>query len=192
MKKLSGSWIAVFALAVLTLLWSLLFGSVYLAPINLLLDIFSVIILIITTYTSLIRVFGFIKPKTYPTTDKLHRFAIITSARNEEGVIGKLIESIHGQDYPKDCYDIFVIADNCTDSTADAARSMGAIVYERKDTERVGKGYALGWFFERFNLEHAKNYDAVAVFDSDNLLDADFLYEMNKVLASGIAPFFRI
>lgn len=174
----------VFLLA-LTLLWSFFYGQSVLAPLNFVLDVFTVVILIITTYTSVIKLFGFIRPKKYAETDKITRFAVITSARNEERVIGKLIDSIHEQNYPRDAYDIFVIADNCTDATAEVARSMGAIVYERHDTQRVGKGYALNWFFERFNAEHAKNYDAVAVFDADNLLDRNFLYEMNKVLASG-------
>ncbi len=177
--------LTVLGLIGLSVLWSFLYGKSILVPLNIILDIFTVFILIITTYTSVIRIFGLIRPKKYADTDKITRFAVITSARNEEKVIGKLIDSIHEQNYPRDAYDIFVIADNCTDATAEVARSLGAIVYERHNKEKVGKGFALHWFFERFNAEHAKNYDAVAVFDADNLLDKNFLFEMNKVLASG-------
>ena len=62
---------------------------------------------------------------------KLHRYAAIIAARNEEGVIGDLIQTLKRQDYPEELLDIFVIADNCTDGTADVSRKAGAIVYER-------------------------------------------------------------
>lgn len=74
---------------------------------------------------------------------KLHRYAVLICARNEEAVIPDLIDSLHGQTYPQDKLKIFVMADNCTDRTADAARAAGATVYERFDREKVGKGYAL-------------------------------------------------
>ncbi len=185
MRSKLGSGLIIALLCASCLVWSFLYGDPVLAPFNFILDVFTVLILIITTYTGIVRLFGFIRPKKYAETEKLHRFAVVTSARNEEKVIGKLIDSIGAQNYPREAYDIFVIADNCTDLTAKVARSRGAIVYERFDKEMVGKGFALHWFFERFNAEHSANYDAVAVFDADNLLDENFLYEMNKVLASG-------
>ena len=54
---------------------------------------------------------------------KLHRYAVLICARNEEAVIADLIDSLHGQTYPQDKLKIFVMADNCTDRTADAART---------------------------------------------------------------------
>ena len=81
--------------------------------------------------------------------EKYTRFAVIVPAHNEEGVIGKLVQSLKKQDYPDTEYEIFVIADNCTDGTADAARKAGASVLERTDAQRRGKGYAMEWFFER-------------------------------------------
>ena len=65
-----------------------------------------------------------------PDAKKNHRYAIFISARNEKGVIGELLDSLHNQTYPKDMYDIYVVADNCTDETAEVARNHGAIVYE--------------------------------------------------------------
>ena len=70
----------------------------------------------------------------------------IIPAHNEEIVVGNLIASLQKQNYPKDLYDIYVIADNCTDNTAEVARKAGAIVYERFDEEHKTKGYALDWF----------------------------------------------
>ena len=71
---------------------------------------------------------------------RLHRFAVIVSARNEEGVIGELLESLNRQNYPKELLDLYVVADNCTDDTAGAARRAGAFVYERFDQVHKGKG----------------------------------------------------
>ncbi len=125
------------------------------------------------------------KPKQYEAST-LHRYAVVISARNERSVIGQLIESIKNQNYPAELVDIFVIADNCTDDTAAVAREAGAMVYERANTEQVGKGYALNWMFEIINRDHAeKQYDGYMVFDADNLLDQNFIAEMNKVFSQG-------
>ena len=69
---------------------------------------------------------------------KLHRYAAVISARNEEGVIGDLIRDLKGQHYPEKLLDVFVVADNCTDGTAAVAREAGAIVYERFNKVQVG------------------------------------------------------
>lgn len=99
---------------------------------------------------------------------RTHRFAAVICARNEELVIGKLIESLQQQNYPAECLHIFVVADNCTDNTADAARRAGAEVFVRNDTERVGKGHALRYAVDRLRAEYPDRFDALAVFDADN------------------------
>ena len=71
-------------------------------------------------------------------------FAIIVCAHNEEAVVGQLVENLKILDYPKELYDIFVVADNCTDKTAEIARNAGAIVHERENKEEVGKGVCHG------------------------------------------------
>ncbi|MBQ7108898.1 MAG: glycosyltransferase family 2 protein [Clostridia bacterium] len=125
------------------------------------------------------------KPKTF-VAEKQHRFAVVVSARNESNVIGNLIKSIRNQKYPKELVDIFVIADNCTDNTAEVARNAGAIVYERFNKELVGKGYALDWLFKIIQTDHAdKNYEAYIIFDADNVLDPNYIAEMNKVFDNG-------
>jgi cellulose synthase/poly-beta-1,6-N-acetylglucosamine synthase-like glycosyltransferase len=117
-----------------------------------------------------------------PEAGRHHRFAVLVFARNEERVIGHLLESLSEQDYPSDCFDVFVTADNCTDGTAAVARDAGAIVYERQSTGPRGKGAALNWFF----AEHLPaGYDACVVFDADNVVDPGFLAAMNRQLAAG-------
>jgi cellulose synthase/poly-beta-1,6-N-acetylglucosamine synthase-like glycosyltransferase len=111
-------------------------------------------------------------------------FAVIVPAHNESRVIAKLIDSLHEQNYPRELFDIFVIADNCTDDTAELARQHGAEVYERFDEEKRSKPYALEWFFERLWLRE-RQYDAIVMFDADNLVSQNFLLEMNSELCLG-------
>ena len=115
---------------------------------------------------------------------KDHRFMAIIPAHNEEAVVGNLIESLKNQTYNKDLYDIYVIADNCTDNTAKIAKEAGAIVYERYDETKKTKGYALNWFLQQKIAEDAP-YDAFFVFDADNIVDKNFIKNMNKKLCQG-------
>ena len=116
---------------------------------------------------------------------RLHRFAVIVSARNEEGVIGELLESLNRQNYPKELLDLYVVADNCTDDTAGAARRAGAFVYERFDQVHKGKGYAMDYLFRRLKEEGKDCYDGYFVFDADNLVDRAFVRRMNDTACSG-------
>lgn len=86
--------------------------------------------------------------------------------------------------YPSNLYDIFVIADNCTDKTAEIAKEYGAEVLERENKEEIGKGYAMDWAFPKI-FELNRNYDAFCVFDADNLVHLDFLKVMNTRLLKG-------
>ncbi len=128
------------------------------------------------------RVAGELKKKATP----LHRFAILIAARNEEAVIGKLLESIRLQNYPGELINVFVVADNCTDCTAAIAREHGAKVYERFHRTKVGKGYALEYLLEKMKEEKLNHdYDGYFVFDADNLLDLQYVQEMNQCFCQG-------
>lgn len=120
------------------------------------------------------------------TPKELHSYAIVISARNESAVIAQLIESIKKQNYPSHLMDVYVVADNCTDNTAEVARKMGAIVYERSNNKQRGKGYALDYIFKIIqNSQNRDKYDGYFVFDADNLLDPNYIAEMNKVFDNG-------
>jgi cellulose synthase/poly-beta-1,6-N-acetylglucosamine synthase-like glycosyltransferase len=123
------------------------------------------------------------KPKVEIT--KYNKFAIIIAARNEEMVIGNLIDSLMQQNYPRELYDVIVIADNCTDKTALIAAQHGAQVVERENLRERGKGYALNWFFDLLGKEGIKQYDAFCIFDADNLADEDYLAAMNCHINAG-------
>jgi len=116
----------------------------------------------------------------------LNRYAVLIAARNEENVIGNLIKSIKDQTYPAEYIDIYVVADNCTDSTAEVARVAGAEVYERFNKVDVGKGYALDYLTGIICESHEDGYyDGYFVFDADNVLEEDFISEMNKTFCDG-------
>jgi cellulose synthase/poly-beta-1,6-N-acetylglucosamine synthase-like glycosyltransferase len=133
-----------------------------------------------------ISVFGWIKRKedSYQNYSPSKKFALVIAAHNEELVIAHIIDSLKKQNYPKELYDIFVVADNCTDNTSKIASKHGAIVYNRINNELKGKGFALEWMFEKI-FEMEKNYDAISIFDADNLVSSNFLMEMNKQLCKG-------
>ena len=128
----------------------------------------------------------FIKKRKEFTAKKQHRFAVLISARNESSVIANLLESIRAQHYPQELLDVFVVADNCTDNTADIARQHGAKVFERFNRYQVGKGYALDYAFSQIeNSVGIEYYEGYFVFDADNILDENFVSEMNKVFDNG-------
>ena len=119
-------------------------------------------------------------------TDIQKKYAICISARNEEGVIGELLDGLNAMDYPKDHYDIYVVADNCTDQTAQVSKEHGATVFERFNKEEVGKGYALNFLYTKISsLVGSDYYDAFIVFDADNIVDPSFLKEVNKKFSTG-------
>ena len=151
-------------------------------------SLFNIIILIIFTGFYSYQIFylfvALFKKGKNLKASKNHRYAVVIAARNESAVIVQLIKSIKRQNYPGELLDIYVAADNCTDNTAEVARSAGAIVFERFNKQFVGKGYALDYAFK--NIIYKKTcYDAYFVFDADNLLDENYISEMNKVFDNG-------
>lgn len=136
-------------------------------------------------YQLVVSLCSLIKLKDKPLIiNKEHKFMAIIPAHNEEAVVGNLVESLKAQDYPEDKLDIYVIADNCTDDTARIAKESGAIVLKRFDETKKTKGYALNWFLKQ-KIEENADYDAFCVFDADNIVDKNFIKNMNKKLCQG-------
>ena len=146
------------------------------------------LITIFYLYQLVISLFSFVKLKDKPyIVNKKHKFILILPAHNEEAVIENLISSLKELDYPKDLYDIQVIADNCTDNTEKIARDMGTKVFVRTETDpnKKTKGYALQAFLKTLLSDKNMDYDAFCVFDADNIVDKNFLNVMNKHLCQG-------
>lgn len=116
-------------------------------------------------------------------------FAILVPAHNEEIVIGTVLESLSALNYRKDCYTVYVVADNCSDRTAALVREhgrehKGVLVYERVDPVKRGKGYALNWMLQRL-AEDELQHDAYIILDADSVVEPDFLLSMDRELARG-------
>jgi len=124
--------------------------------------------------------------KKRPVDGKGHdcRFALCVPAHNEAKVIGYTLQQLGKIDYPADKFDVFVIADNCTDDTADLVRQSGFECLERHDEEKRGKGFALEWGIDRI-LSSANKYHAVVIVDADCYLDFQSLHVFGKYLHSG-------
>ncbi|QDX93313.1 hypothetical protein C2W64_02930 [Brevibacillus laterosporus] len=128
---------------------------------------------------------GILLHKKKPVTHNPEKtFAVLIAAHNESAVVAPLIENLKKMDYPREMYDIFVICDNCTDNTAEIARKHGAYACERFDTSKRGKGYGIEWMLENL-WSREKQYDAVVMFDADNLVEKNFLTVMNDRLCKG-------
>jgi cellulose synthase/poly-beta-1,6-N-acetylglucosamine synthase-like glycosyltransferase len=142
------------------------------------------LIFVVLFYYYYISVSGWRKQDEEKDFNPEKRFALITAAHNEEAVIRYHLESLKHLNYPVELFDIYVIADNCTDNTAEIARQEGANVMERFSPER-GKGFALEWMFNKLFAMEDQKYDAICLFDADNVVSSNFLLEMNSKLKKG-------
>ncbi len=149
-----------------------------------LINIIQIILFVIGCYYFAVALFSFGKFEKAPKTTKTNTFALLIAAHNEEAVIGQLVESLNSLDYPKSKFRVFVVADNCTDKTAQIAQNEGAVVWQRQDAMHRGKGYAMEFAFKKiFALED--DFEYICVFDADNLVKPDFLQKMNDKINQG-------
>ena len=112
-----------------------------------------------------------------------NKFAILIAARNEEKVIGKLLESLKRQNYPQELYDIYVIPNKCSDNTKDISIKNGASIIECNEDVST-KGDVLKFAFG-YMANQSIEYDAYIVFDADNIVHPEFITRMNDALCSG-------
>ena len=112
------------------------------------------------------------------------RLVIVVPAHNEEEGIGATLESLALCEYSAAARRIVVIADNCSDRTADRATKAGAEVWERADPTKRGKGFALAWALERL-LAEEDSFDAAVVVDADCTASQNLLTAIDQRLRSG-------
>ena len=144
-----------------------------------------------TAYFLIIALFSLKKHRACPQAAPAARFAVLVAARNEEAVIGGLVQSLLAQDYPRELFDVIVVPNNCTDNTARAARQAGALVLDCTVPTRT-KGEVLDFALNQM-FHWDKQYDAVFIFDADNLVHPQFLGRMNDAWQAGarVAQGFR-
>lgn len=149
-------------------------------------NMIGTVIGIMTFYKTIYIFIGLFFTRKFKKAKNNHKYAIMIAARNEKNVIGNLLDSINKQDYPRDLLTVFVVADNCTDNTAEIARSKGAICYERFDNEHKTKGFALQYLCERIEEDYGRmSFEGYFIFDADNLLNLDYITRMNEAFDAG-------
>lgn len=146
------------------------------------LKIIDILMIAYGIYYVIIGLFVFLKENKIKKTNTQNKFAIVIPARNEEKVIGNLLDSLKKQKYPKELYDIFVLLNNCNDRTKEIALKNNVKIIECIE-EVKSKGEALKYGFKYINDNF--NYDAFIIFDADNIVHPQFIEKMNDALCSG-------
>ncbi|MFD0714633.1 glycosyltransferase family 2 protein [Paenibacillus sp. GCM10027626] len=152
--------------------------------INVVLVALQIFLAFVGVYQFTLALFGIVRKRKALKYEPQKSFAVLVAAHNEEAVVGALIENLKNLEYPKELYDIFVICDNCTDRTAAIAREHGVYACERNNPHLRGKGYAIEWMLKEL-WSYQRQYDAIVMFDADNLVNTDFLQHMNNDLCEG-------
>ena len=114
------------------------------------------------------------------------RLCVLVPAKDEERLIGRCVSSLRAQDYPPERYEVLVVADDCSDRTAERAASSGARVLERRDASRQGKGHALRWAMDHV-LADGADVDAFVVVDADSVADPGMLTALGARFEAGAA-----
>lgn len=156
----------------------------YIDIVSIIMSVIGVVVAIFPIEYAILFIAGlFAKQKTFPEAKEKLKYGVVIAGRNEEKVIGNLIESIKKCNYPQDKIDVFVVAHNCTDNTANVARESGggnSQVYEYNNPSERTKGYALKYIFKKIDEDFGiMNYDGFIVFDADNILDSEFFNKIN-------------
>lgn len=157
------------------------------------LSIINYVILIIIAIPLLWQIFYvllfFVKKKTWKRAENKGRIAYLIPAHNEEDVIYNTVKSIiEKQNYPRDKFDVFVVADNCTDKTAELAKKAGAIVLLHNDPEPA---HHMALYPLKYGVDYLINladdpYDMVVHLDADNHINDDFSLYMNDAYQDGV------
>ena len=115
--------------------------------------------------------------KKYPVSEEKCRYCVVVSCKDEENVIGRLIESIRSSDYPQEKLDILVIAHNCMDKTAEIAKNLGAKVIVLNNEEITTLGGVYNYIFS--HMDNISSYDGYIFFNADNVVENDYFDKLN-------------
>ena len=138
------------------------------------------VLIVMMFHYAVFSVVGIFAKKRFPVREEKLRYGVVISARNEERVIGELLDSIYQNGYPREKLQVFVVAHNCTDRTAEVARGRGATVYEyNNDAERM-LGFAYRYLFRQIEADFGtQTFDGFFIINADNILPEGYLSKMN-------------
>lgn len=123
------------------------------------------------------------KPQSINDDENEVNLAVVIPAHNEEKGLHLTLESLQASNNPPENGNLVVVADNCTDTTAEIARSYGVRVLERQDDTLRGKGYALNHAFTL--LQEEGGYDGYLVIDADTTVDKNLFQVFRRLFANG-------
>lgn len=135
-------------------------------------------------FYSVLSLFGVMTPKRdYQMVVDKQKFLFMIPAHNEENVIAQCIESLLELNYKKELYGIVCIADNCTDGTLEIVNSYSIDTFINTTAVGAprGKPHAIAAYFNN-NKKIWHDYDYVVFVDADNILDSEYLREINSQL----------
>ena len=118
----------------------------------------------------------------YPTANKQHKFAILFPAYKVDRVILPVVESFLQQHYPQELYKVIVISDHMQETTNERLAQL-PITLLKANYENSSKAKALNFAMDHFERDE---FDAVVILDADNIVDTNFLLEINKVFDAGV------
>jgi cellulose synthase/poly-beta-1,6-N-acetylglucosamine synthase-like glycosyltransferase len=139
------------------------------------------LLIALISYNLIVAAFGWRNPKPVPVGARRRHLRVVIPAHNEERVIDGLLDDLAAQDYDGGNHEVWVLADRCTDRTADVALERGVRVAEREEGPE-GKGPALAWYLVEHPLLPG---DALVVLDADNRVPSDLLSRLADVLDQG-------
>jgi len=111
------------------------------------------------------------------------RFRVLIPAHNEETMIKDTLAAASLLDYPADRFEIHVVADNCTDRTAEIARLCNVQTHERIAPDDPGKGPALSWLID--SLPSGEPSDVIVIIDADSIVEPSFLTALSAHFEQG-------
>ena len=148
----------------------------YVSIINIIFFALSILLSVYLLHFLFFAIVSIVHKRRFPETSEKCRFGVIISAKDEENVISRLINSIRSTDYPQDKLDIYVIAHNCSDKTGEVASSLGAKVITYNNPNEQTLGFAYHHAFQHIDVNE---YDGFVFFNADNTLQKDYFHKMN-------------
>lgn len=134
-------------------------------------------------YNSLLVIVNFVYENNHKSSHSPDtKFAIIVPAHNEEIFLPRLMGSLSCQNYPKELFEIVVVADNCSDRTTEVISGFNPTILERNDNENIGKGFAIKYAIDHLAID---NYDAFFIIDADSVMQENGLKNLDQAIKSG-------
>ena len=150
--------------------------------------IFDVILLLCFSWFYIYYIVnGFMKEKAVKIVSPKFSFAVFIPARNESKVIKNILDSLKKQEYPTSLFDVYVIVENFNDPTIKIVKKYGSnfhVVVRKNIGKKRTKGFALDDGYKHI-VKSGKSFDAIVVFDADNIASSDYLLTLNAIKNEG-------